>query len=132
MTANYQSVAGKKIKVFLVEEDEGGHEPLYLTILRLLHDQGIAGATVFRGTEGFGERRLIHTSKIEIMSLSLPITIEATDLPEKIDAVSPRIAQLLTSGMVEISRTCILRRVSLPGEIYANEGAGEEADHLRQ
>lgn len=132
MTANYQTIAGKKLKVFLVEEDEGSHEPLYLAILRLLHDQGIAGATVFRGTEGFGERRLIHTDKLEVMSLSLPLTIEATDVPEKIEAVAPRIAQLLTSGIVEVSQTRILRRLSLPGEKNANERTGEEADHLRQ
>jgi uncharacterized protein len=110
MTTLHEATPGKKLKVFLVEEDKSHHEPLYMTILRLLHDAGVVGATMFRGTEGFGERRVIHTDKLEVMSFSLPITIEATDTPEKIDAVAPRIAELLTSGLVEVSRTSILRQ----------------------
>jgi PII-like signaling protein len=114
MTTLHEALPGKKLKVFLVEEDKGRHEPLYMTILRLLHDAGVAGATVFRGNEGFGERRVIHTDKLEVMSFNLPITIEATDTPEKIDAVAPRVAELLTSGLVEVSRTSILRQGSAP------------------
>jgi hypothetical protein len=115
MTTLHETTPGKKLKVFLVEEDEGDHESLYMTILRLLHDAGIAGATVFRGTEGFGERRVIHTAKLEVMSFSLPITIEASDMPEKIDAIAPRVAEILTSGLVEVSRTFILR----PGSVHS-------------
>jgi len=110
MTTLREAIPGKKLKVFLVEEDKSHHEPLYMTILRLLHDMGVVGATVFRGTEGFGERRAIHTDKLEVMSFSLPITIEATDAPEKIDEVAPLIADLLTSGLVEVSRTFILHQ----------------------
>lgn len=109
MTSAYETVPSKKLKVFLVEEDREQHEPLYMTILQLLHDAGIAGATVFRGTDGFGERRVIHTDKLELMSFNLPIVIESVDTPEKIDAVAPRVAALLTSGLVEVSRTSILR-----------------------
>ncbi len=112
MTKLNEAILGKKLKVFLVEEDKSHHEPLYMTILHLLHDAGVAGATVFRGTEGFGERRIIHTDKLEVMSFSLPITIEATDTPEKIDEVTPRIAELLTSGLVEVSHTFILQQGS--------------------
>jgi hypothetical protein len=107
-----EAVPAKKLKVFLVEEDTRQHESLYLTILHLLRDAGIAGATVFRGTEGFGERRVIHTTKIEVLSYSLPITIEATDTPEKIDAVVSSVAALLGSGLIEVSRTTILRPAS--------------------
>src|SRR5215813_4088085 len=110
MTTLRGAIPGKKLKVFLVEEDKSHHGPLYMTVLRLLHDMGVVGATVFRGTEGFGERRVIHTDKLEMMSFSLPITIEATDTPQKIDAVAPRVAELLTSGLVEVSRTSIMRQ----------------------
>jgi hypothetical protein len=116
-------VPAKKLKIFLVEEDAGKHEPLYLTILHLLHDAGIADATVFRGTEGFGRRRVIHTTKIEVLSYSLPVTIEATDTPEKIDAVVSRVAELLSSGLIEVSRTTILRAPSgQPANIPSSGG----------
>ncbi|MBO0798162.1 MAG: DUF190 domain-containing protein [Blastocatellia bacterium] len=109
MTTAYETAPAKKLKIFLVEEDREPHGPLYQSILQLLHEAGIAGATVFRGTDGFGEQRVIHTDKLELMSFSLPIVIESVDTPEKIDAVARQIAALLTSGLVEVSRTSILR-----------------------
>lgn len=95
--------------IFLVEEDKHSHEPMSLAILRLIREGGLTGATVIKAVEGFGARRIIHTSKTEISSLNLPVTIEAIDLPEKIDEIIPQIADVVTSGLVEVSRTFILR-----------------------
>ncbi len=108
MPALPELIPAKKLKIFLVEEDRRGHEPLHLAILHLLHDAGIAGATVFKATQGFGERRLIHSTRNEISSLSMPVTIEATDLAGKIDAIIPQLTGFMTSGLVEVSRTFIL------------------------
>jgi PII-like signaling protein len=99
----------KKLKVFIVEEDRYQRQPLFQATLQLLHDAGIAGATVIKHDEGFGERREIHTTKLEIPSMNLPLTIEAVDTPEKIDAITPQIAAMVTSGLVEVSRTMMLR-----------------------
>lgn len=99
----------KKLKVFIVEEDRHQRQPLSQAILRLLHDAGISGAIMIRHDEGFGERREIHTTRLEIPSFNLPLTIEAVDTPEKIDAITPQIAALVTSGLVEVSRTMMLR-----------------------
>jgi uncharacterized protein len=101
MQALPELIPAKKLKVFVVEEDKRGHKPLYLAILDLLHDAGIAGATVFKAVEGFGERRVIHSNKTEISSLNMPVTIEATDTPEKIDTIIPQIVGLMTSGLSE-------------------------------
>lgn len=105
---------GRKLKVFVAEEDSGSKEPLYFTILHLLHDQGIAGATVFKGTLGFGERRIVHSNSVEALSYSLPVTIEATDTAEKIDRVAPIVAGLVRSGLVEVSDTMISRSALPP------------------
>lgn len=111
MTPSRHAIPARKLRVFLVEEDKGHHESLYLTILHLLHDAGIGGGTVFRGIAGFGERRIVHTNRLEISGLDLPIVIEAVDTPEKFDAIVPRIAELLSSGLLELSHTTILRSV---------------------
>jgi len=99
----------KKLKVFIVEEDRHQHQPLFQAIIQMLHNAGIAGATMIKHDQGFGERRQIHTTKLEIPSLNLPLTVEAIDTPEKIDAITPQIAALVTSGLVEVSRTTMLR-----------------------
>ncbi len=108
-TASFEFIPAKKLMIFLVEEDKHSHEPMSLAILRLIREGGLAGATVIKAVEGFGARRIIHTSVTEISSLNLPITIEAIDLPEKIDEIIPQIADVVTSGLVEVSRTFILR-----------------------
>jgi PII-like signaling protein len=100
---------GKKLKIFIVEEDQHQHQPLFQAILQRLRDAGIAGATVIKHDEGFGERRERHTTRMEIPGLNLPLTIEAIDMPEKIEAITPQIAVMVTSGLVEVSRTTMLR-----------------------
>lgn len=105
-------IPAKKLTVFLVEEDAHHHERLYLAVLRRLREAGIAGATVCRGVEGFGERRVIHSAKVEVLSYSLPIIIEASDEPGKIEAVLPGIAALLDSGLIEVSRTMMRQPAS--------------------
>lgn len=110
----FEIVPAGKLKVFLLEEDAHDGEPLFITILHLLRAEAIIGATVFKAEEGFGQRRIIHTNKLEIMSFNLPITIEATDAPEKIDAVAAKIAALPGSGLVEVSRSSMLRPLAKP------------------
>lgn len=119
-------IPAKKLKVFMVEEDSHDHEPLHLKILHLLRDAGIAGATVFKATQGFGERRVIHSTMSDISSMSMPITIEATDLPAKIDAIIPRISELMVSGLVEVSRTFILHTPGSNQDTVASS-KGEES-----
>lgn len=103
-----QVVPAKRLKVFITEEDSYDHQTLFRVVLHLLHDAGIAWAMVCKGVEGFGERRVVHNTRDEIMSLNLPLTIEATGAPEKIDAVVPRIAALITSGLLETFSTSIV------------------------
>jgi PII-like signaling protein len=113
----WQAVPARKLTVFLVEEDSHDHQPLYKSIQLLFQEAGIAGTTMFRGTSGFGVRRTVHTTRVEALSLSLPITIEAIDEPEKIDALALRVASLLGSGLVEVSRTSILKPVKPEGQL---------------
>lgn len=121
-----QTAPAKRLKVFITEEDRDDHHPLHRVILRLLHDSGIACATVFKGVEGFGGRRLVHTTRSEIMSLNLPLTIEATGAPEKIDSVALRIAALLNSGVLETSHTSVIQPA--PEQPAASSERGEGGD----
>ncbi len=107
--ANLVAVPATKLRIFLVDDDTHRHRPLYQVILKLLHEADIESAVVFKGCEGFGARRVIHTDRIELLSFSLPLIIEATDSPEKIEAAAPRIANILGSGLIEITRCTIVR-----------------------
>lgn len=77
--------AGKLLRIFLGEADKVDHHALHHVIVRTARDRGLAGATVFRGIEGFGANsRSIHTARIMRLSEDLPIVIEIVDTGEKI------------------------------------------------
>ncbi|MGR8940050.1 MAG: DUF190 domain-containing protein [Gammaproteobacteria bacterium] len=53
--------------------------------LSILRDrENIMGATVFRGIEGMGASREIHTSSLVDLSLELPLILEFYDEPDKV------------------------------------------------
>lgn len=89
---------GKLLRIFVGESDRVGGRPLYEAIVHKAHDLGLAGATVWRGIEGFGAASRIHTAKILRLSEDLPILIEIVDSEEKIRAALP-----LFDAMIEAS-----------------------------
>ena len=99
---------GKLLRIFIGESDHHGRKPLYQAIVELLREEGMAGATVLRGIEGFGATSRLHTARILRLSEDLPIVIEVVDRAERIEAVLPRIDEMVTEGMVTIERVEVL------------------------
>lgn len=95
---------GKLLRIFVGEDDEHHGRPLYEAIVHLLREQGIAGATVFRGIMGFGASSLIHTAKVLRLSEDLPIVVECVDRAARIEAVLPLLDQMITEGLVTVER----------------------------
>ena len=104
---------GKLLRIFLGESDRVGGRALHDAIVHLAHERGLAGATVWRGIEGYGARSRIHTAKILRLSEDLPILIEIVDAEEKIRAVLPAIEALLEEagcgGLVTLERAEVIR-----------------------
>jgi len=61
----------RRLTVVVGESDVVGHHPLYAEIVHRAHAAGLAGASVFRGIEGFGASSLIHTSRLLSLSEDL-------------------------------------------------------------
>ncbi len=85
-----EPITATKLTIYTGDSDKHGHKPLHLAIIELLHAEGISGATVLHGIEGFGSHKQIHTARILDLSGDLPEVIIAVDLPEKIEVVLPR------------------------------------------
>ena len=56
-------------------------------IMELLHRAKVAGATVFRGSAGFGPDGVLHTNSLMTLSLDLPEVVEFYDAPERVSTV---------------------------------------------
>ncbi len=100
-----------KLTIYIGDSDRHGRKPLHLAIVELLHDEGISGATVLHGIEGYGSHKRIHTARILDLSGDLPVVVVAVDRPEKIEAVLPKLDEMIGEGLVttEDARIVIAR-----------------------
>ena len=99
------------LRIFCGEDDRHGHMPLYEAIVLKAREAGLAGATMLRGTTGFGHTSRLHTTKILRLSQDLPIVIEIVDSREKIEAFLPEIDGMLssTSTLVTMEKVQVLQ-----------------------
>jgi len=95
---------GKLLRIFIGESDKHQGVPLYEWIVRRAREEGLAGATVLRGLEGFGAHSRLHTARILRLSTDLPIVIEIVDTEEKIEAFLPAIDAAIGEGLVTIEK----------------------------
>jgi uncharacterized protein len=102
-----------RLTVLVKESDQWHHRPLYTEIVHRAHAAGLAGASVFRGIEGFGESRRIHTSRILSLGEDLPCSIVIVDTDEKVRAFLPELDELVTEGLVTVDAVEVVRHVSL-------------------
>jgi PII-like signaling protein len=91
---------GYLLRVFIGESDKKDGIPLYEWIVRRAKKEGIAGATVLRGIEGYGGHSHIHTARILQLSTDLPVIVELIDTLDKIDAFMPILEETLDGGLV--------------------------------
>jgi PII-like signaling protein len=99
---------GKLLRIFIGESDTWHGRPLYEAIVHRVREQGLAGATVIRGIEGFGADSRLHTSRILRLSEDLPLLIEIVDTPERIEQVLPLLDEMIGEGMVTLERVEIV------------------------
>jgi uncharacterized protein len=107
---------GKLLRIFIGESDKHGRKPLYQAIVEMLREEGMAGATVLRGIEGFGATSRLHTARILRLSEDLPIVIEVADTAERIEAIMPKIDEMVSEGMVTLERVEVVSYRAQPAE----------------
>jgi uncharacterized protein len=105
------------MRIHIGERDKFHGKPLYQAIVELLRQRHYAGATVLRAIMGFGASSRLHTDRIEVLSLDLPIIIECVDTEEKIAAILPELDQMIGGGLITLERArVIMYRPDVPPE----------------
>ena len=100
---------GKLIRIFIGESDKRGRHLLYEVIVKLARQRGMAGATVFKGVEGFGANSRIHTTRVLRLSEDLPVMIEIADTEEMIRDFLPHLDELVTEGLITMENVEIIK-----------------------
>jgi PII-like signaling protein len=105
------------MRIHIGERDKYQGRPLYQSIIELLRQRHYAGATVVRAMMGFGATSRLHTDRIEVLSLDLPIIVECVDTEERIQAILPELDEMLGGGLITLERArVIMYRAELPPE----------------
>ena len=101
------SSAGKLLRIHISEGDTYKGKPLYEAIVAKCREIGIAGATVFRGLEGYGESAEMH--KAHLGHNDRPIVITIVDSAERLAALAPVVEAMMDTGMTAISDVQVVR-----------------------
>jgi uncharacterized protein len=97
------------LRIFIGESDRWKHQPLYEAIVLKAREMHLAGATVLRGSMGFGKSSRLHTAKILRLSMDLPFIIEIVDTDENIQKFLPVLDEMMKGGLVTLEKTRVIR-----------------------
>ncbi len=101
------------LRIYIGEQDQHNHKPLYELIVEMAKDAGLAGASVFKGVLSYGASNRIHTAKIFELSQDMPMVVEIVDKKEAVYAFLHKLDELLETagcgGLVTIEDVKILK-----------------------
>jgi len=96
------------LRVFVGESDRHNGRPVYEVIVEMARAEGLAGATVLRGTLGFGANSRIHTAKVLRLSEDLPMVVEIVDSAEKIAPFVKLLDAIISEGLITLEKVRVL------------------------
>jgi len=97
-----------RLRIYIGETDRWEHKPLHEAIVLRARKLHLAGATVLRGSMGFGKSSRLHTAKILRLSMDLPLVIEIVDSAEKINAFLPELETMVGGGLVTLENVKVV------------------------
>jgi len=116
--------AGLKLDVYFGESLNAGSRPASEALMHLLAQHGVQVAALYRGIEGFGIGRRIHTERFPDISTDLPLIAEAIDTRERIEGLLASIDRILPRGLVTVEHSLLavgddVARVDFPEGVGA-------------
>ncbi len=104
----------KMLRIHFGEDDKWQGKPLYEAIVNRCRELDIAGATVFRGIEGYGASSLIHKHHM-LRSSDRPIMVSVIDTEDKIGILIPALDEMVDEGLIAMSEVEVIRYVHQEG-----------------
>src|ERR1700685_4025358 len=99
---------GVLLRVFAGESDRFENKRLDDAIVAKARELGLAGATVLRGTEGYGAHSVVHRTSLLEMSTDLPLVIEIVDTEENVKRLLPHLENMVQEGMITMEYVVII------------------------
>lgn len=96
------------LTVFTTEDARTpGGGPLVDSVLERAREEGLAGASVLRGVEGFGHSGRVRTTRFPDVAVDLPVVIQIVDDAPRIDGFLPALRALTGDELVIVQPVSI-------------------------
>jgi len=102
----------KLLRLHFGESDRYEGKLLYEAIVNRCKELGIAGATVFRGLEGYGETAEIH--RHHLLKKDQPIVVTIVDTEENLARLIAEVEDMMDTGMIATSDVDYVRIEKTP------------------
>jgi len=106
----------KMLRIHFGEDDKWNGRPLYEAIVERCRQLDIAGATVFRGIEGYGASTMIRRRHLLSFSADAPILVQIVDTKENIQRLLPALEEMTFDGLIAISDVEVIKYVHQNGK----------------
>ncbi len=98
-----------RLTILVDENDQWHHRPVYVEVVHRAHSQGLAGATVLRGIEGYAGVSDIHTTHLFRLGDHLPILITIIDDHARIQHFLDTLDDIVHKGVVLLDDVEVIR-----------------------
>jgi uncharacterized protein len=99
----------KMLRIYFGEDDNWKGQPLYKAIVEKCRTLDIAGATVFRGIEGYGASTLIRRPHLLSLSHDAPVMVSVVDTEAKIQQLLPALDEMVVEGLIAMSNVEVIK-----------------------
>jgi uncharacterized protein len=95
------------LEIHIAEAHQHSGRPLYEVLVERCRELGVAGATVFRGFEGYGETATIHRK--HLLTNDQPEVVMIIDSEEIITRILPALEELVDTALITVSQVSMKR-----------------------
>jgi PII-like signaling protein len=104
-----QQFEARMLRILFGEDDKWQGKPLQDAILAKCKELGIAGATAYRGIEGYGTSTRIRHANHWTFSKDAPIMFSIIDTEDQINLLIPHLDAMVAEGLMAVSRVDVIR-----------------------
>ena len=97
------------LRIYFGEDDKWHDKPLHRAIVEKCRELDIAGATVFRGIEGYGASTLIRRTHHLSFSHDAPVMVSVIDADDKIQTLLPFLDKMVDEGMIAMAEGEVIK-----------------------
>lgn len=106
----------KMLRIYFGEDDKWQGKPLYQAIVERCRELDIAGASVYRGIQGYGASTIIRRRNLFRFSSDAPILVQIVDTEDQIQKLLPVIDEMVAhGGLIAISDVEVIKYVHQDG-----------------